>query len=262
MIEKIARKSAEAAQQEGGYTVRDGIAYCNTCGEPRQVFVDIDEGDRRLVWCSCRCMQEQEKGENQERIEKLQKLGGISPRCTFDRAQSSRELEMCRRYVAGWDEVQKRGAGLVLWGGVGCGKTFAAHCIANELVTQEIPVFITSLSRVLNGGFDKSEVMRRIRETPLVVFDDLGAERSSEYALEMVFMLVDERYRSQKPLIITTNLTLDELKHPTNIDHKRIYDRILQRCVPIHFEGGSKREQEAAENLRFMRELLAGGENA
>lgn len=262
MIDKIEKKAAEAAREDGGYTVRDGIAYCNTCGEPRQMLIDIDEGDRRLVWCSCRCMEERERGGNRERIEKLQQLGGVSPRCIFDRAQPSKELDMCRRYAAGWDEVRKRGAGLLLWGGVGCGKTFAAHCIANELIKRDTPVFISSLSRVLNSGFDKTEVLRRIHETPLVVFDDLGAERSSEYALEMVFMLIDERYKSEKPLIVTTNLTLDELKHPTNIDHKRIYDRILQRCVPIHFEGSSKREQEAAENLQFMRDLLAGNKKS
>lgn len=257
MIEKIAKKSAEVAQEDGGYIVRDGIAYCNTCGEPRQTKIDLD-GEQRIVGCACRCMLEKRKADGRERIQKLQKLGGVSPRCTFDRAQPSKTMDMCRRYAAGWNEVHKRGAGLLLWGDVGCGKTFAAHCIANELIKRDVPVFSTSLSRVLNSGFDKTEIIRRIRETPLVVFDDLGAERSSEYALETIFMLVDERYRSELPLIVTTNLTLSELKNPANIDYKRIYDRILQRCAALHFEGASKREEKAEEMMQFMRGLLLG----
>ena len=259
MLDKIAKKAAEAVLGEGGYTVRDGIAYCDTCGEPRQTVLDIGDGDRRLVWCLCRCMMERENGSDWESIQRLQQLGGVSPGFTFDRAEVSKTLDKCRRYADAWDEVYKRGAGLLLWGAVGCGKTFAAHCIANELIKRDIPVFITSLSRVLNSGFDKTEVLRRIHETPLVVFDDLGAERTSEYALETIFMLVDERYRSEKPLIITTNLTLNDLRSPINIDHKRIYDRILQRCVPLHFDGGSKREEKAAEMMRFMRGLLSEG---
>ena len=110
----------------------------------------------------------------------------------------------------------------------------------------------------MNSGFDRTSILKRIRDTPLVCFDDLGVERSSEYALEAVFLLVDERYRSGRPLIVTTNLTEKELHFPQDIDRKRIYDRILERCVPLHFDGGSKREEQAAETRKFMKELLEG----
>ena len=216
-------------------------------------------GDReKLVWCTCQCRDTQANKSNAERIKKLQKLGSVSPNCTFDRAQTSRPVDVCRRYASRWDDAEKRGAGLLLWGGVGTGKTFAAHCIANELINRGIPVLITSLSRVMNSGFDRTAILSRIRETPLVCFDDLGVERSSEYALETVFLLVDERYRSGRPLIVTTNLTEKELHFPQDIDRKRIYDRILERCVPLHFDGGSKREEQAAETRKFMKELLEG----
>lgn len=99
--------------------------------------------------------------------------------------------------------------------------------------------------------------MTRIRDAPLVVFDDLGAERSSEYALENVFMMVDERYRARKPTIVTTNLTLNELKNPQGMDRKRIYDRILEMCVPIYFDGPSRRRETADDKLLIMQELTA-----
>ncbi len=255
--DSIENKAEKTAKSFGHYNVRDGIAYCDLCGQPLQKKIAF--GDReKLVWCTCPCRDKQANKSNAERIEKLQKLGGVSPNCTFDRAQPSRPVDVCRRYASRWDDAEKRGAGLLLWGGVGTGKTFAAHCIANELIGMGIPVLITSLSLVMNSGFDRTAILRRIRETPLVCFDDLGVERSSEYALETVFLLVDERYRSGRPLIVTTNLTERELHSPQDIDRKRIYDRILERCAPLHFDGGSKREEQAAEMRKFMKELLEG----
>lgn len=255
--ESIENKAEKTSKGFGHYTVRDDIAYCDLCGQPLQKKV-VFGGREKLVWCTCPCRDTQTNKSNAERIEKLQKAGGISPKCTFDKAQPSRAMDVCRRYASRWDDAEKKGAGLLLWGGVGTGKTFAAHCIANELIGRDVPVLITSLSRVMNSGFDRTSILRRIRDTPLVCFDDLGVERSSAYSLETVFLLVDERYRTGRPLIVTTNLTERELHSPQDIDRKRIYDRILERCVPLHFDGGSKREGQAAEMRKFMKELLEG----
>lgn len=251
-IEKMAEKTVRAS---GNYTVRDGIAYCNLCGKPLQKRIVLG-GTEKLVWCICPCRGQGDNGAAAERIAKLQNLGGVSPDFRFDRAESSRELDVCRRYAERWEEAKERGAGLLLWGGVGTGKSFAAHCIANELISRDVPVLITSLARVMNSGFDRTDILKKIRETPLICFDDLGVERSSEYALETVFLLVDERYRTCRPLIVTTNLSEAELHHPPDLDRKRIYDRILQRCVPLHFDGGSKREAEAEAMRQFMKNLL------
>lgn len=253
VIERLEEKATKASQPMPGDYERDGLLYCGTCHEPKQCFVEIG-GIKKKVPCVCRC--QQKEPDNSDRIEQLQLRGGVSPSYTFDRAHPSKVIDACRRYAGKWDDMVKRNIGLLLWGDVGTGKTYAAHCICNELIKRDIPVFVTSFSRVLNSGFDKSEALRRIRETPLVCFDDLGAERSSEYALEAVFMMVDERYRARKPLIVTSNLTLEEMKTAKDIDRKRIYDRILGRCVPIKFAGTSKREEDAAELRRAARELL------
>ncbi|MBE6070174.1 MAG: AAA family ATPase [Clostridium lundense] len=253
VIEKLEEKAAKASQPMPDDYEHDGLLYCGTCHEPKQCLVEIG-GIKKKVPCVCRC--QQKEPDNSDRIEQLQLRGGVSPSYTFDRAHPSKVIDACRRYAGKWDDMVKRDIGLLLWGDVGTGKTYAAHCICNELIKRDIPVFVTSFSRVLNSGFDKSETLRRIRETPLVCFDDLGAERSSEYALEAVFMMVDERYRARKPLIVTSNLTLEEMKTAKDIDRKRIYDRILGRCVPIKFAGTSKREADAAELRRAARELL------
>ena len=90
----------------------------------------------------------------------------------------------------------------------------------------------------------------------LLVLDDLGAERQNDFALETVYMVIDERYKSGLPLIITTNLTLDELAKPKNMDYQRIYDRVLEMCTPLFFAGKNRRREQANENLKWLKELM------
>ena len=90
----------------------------------------------------------------------------------------------------------------------------------------------------------------------LLIIDDLGAERNTEYALEQMFSIIDSRYRCNKPLIVTTNLKLNELKHPPDLARARIYDRILERCAPILFAGKNFREDNAATTKAAARQII------
>ena len=74
--------------------------------------------------------------------------------------------------------------------------------------------------------------------------------------MEQMFSVVDGRYRTGKPLIVTTNLTLQELKNPPDLAHARIYDRLLEMCTPLRINGQSIRQLRAQENMRQMRERL------
>jgi len=94
------------------------------------------------------------------------------------------------------------------------------------------------------------------RDYDLLIIDDLGAERNTDYAMEQMFSIVDSRYRSGKPLIVTTNLKLDELKHPPDLAHDRIYDRILERCAPILFAGKNFREDNATSTKAAARGIV------
>ena len=103
--------------------------------------------------------------------------------------------------------MRSENLGLLLWGGVGTGKSFLAGCIANALVEQEVPVRMTNFARILNelnGSFSgRNEVIDKLCRYPLLIIDDFGMERGTEYALEQIYSIVDSRYRSQKPLIVT-----------------------------------------------------------
>lgn len=75
----------------------------------------------------------------------------------------------------------------------------------------------------LNDSFSgRNDVVDRLCGHPLLIIDDFGMERGTEYALEQIYNIVDSRYRSRKPLIVTTNLTLEELKNPQSTAHARI----------------------------------------
>ncbi len=72
-----------------------------------------------------------------------------------------------------------------------------------------------------------------------------------------LFSIIDSRSRSGKPLIITTNLKLDELKNPSNLAHARIYDHIVERYAPILFAGNNFREDNAASTKAAARGIVS-----
>lgn len=202
-------------------------------------------------------------------FERMQRLNMLKSLCFEDHALYSWTFEkdndknpvmkVARDYVNKWSDFASKNAGLVLWGDVGTGKTFFAACIANALVEQNVSVKMTNFSTILNDLFaesDKNKYLDRLNKHSLVIIDDLGIERGTEYALEQVYNVIDTRYKSGKPLIVTTNLTLDELKFPTDIPHKWIYDRVLGMCVPVMFNGMNFRKEEAAAKMEAAKKLF------
>lgn len=81
-------------------------------------------------------------------------------------------------------------------------------------------------------------------------------ERGTEYGLEQLFNVIDSRYRTRKPLIVTTNLTLNELKNTTDLSYKRIYDRVLEMCMPVQIEGVSIRDHERKDKMNSFKEIM------
>lgn len=157
--------------------------------------------------------------------------------------------------------MQSRAMGLLLTGGVGTGKTYMAACAANALIDREVPVLMTNLARVLNTltglySGDRNQYIDSLNQYPLLILDDLGMERSSEFALEQIYNVIDSRYRSRRSLIVTTNLTLEQMHNPQDIAHSRIYSRVLERCIPILVNRENIRTRNAARNLAEARKLL------
>ena len=81
-------------------------------------------------------------------------------------------------------------------------------------------------------------------------------ERGTEYGLEQIYNVIDSRYRSGKPLIVTTNLPLTDLQNPQDTAHARIYDRLLAMCAPIRFTGENFRKVTAQDKLAKLKNLI------
>ncbi len=249
-----------------------GLLLCGNCHTPKQCKT-VALGKVRTLPCICRCEHERHEAEKATREEQAQrdrvrrlKANGLQDRAllayTFNADDGENPaMRYARNYVVHWTDLKARGRGLLLWGGVGTGKTFAAACIANALTEQGIPVLMTNFSKILNslsGMFneDRNRYLASFNQFPLLIIDDLGIERSSEYAQEQVYNIVDSRYLSRLPFIISTNLSLTELQNPTDLARARIYDRILERCVPICFSGKNYRAENAKRGREGVMELL------
>ena len=176
-----------------------------------------------------------------------------------DDMENEQITKAMKRYVENFPELKKQGKGLLLYGNVGRGKTYAACEVANALIDKGYSVLVTNFSRILNtlqGSFDKQEYIDSLNDFSLLVIDDLGIERSTEYAKEQVYNIIDSRYRLGLPMIITTNLSIDKIKNPADIENGRIYDRIIERCFPIEVKGQNRRHKAVRESYSDMKELL------
>lgn len=270
MLEPVIRAASAANPQKPGDYIQDDLLHCGLCRAPKQCRVNI-MGNERVVACMCRCAKEQaaveeaerRKREEADRIMRLRNAGIVSQvhrnaRFNADDGRNPAPMRTLCRYAERWDAVRNENIGLLLYGGVGTGKSFGAACVANYLIDQYTPVCMVNLSSVLNsiGGYQSNSFIADLMRYPLLILDDVGMERQTEYAMEQVFNVIDARYRSGMPLIITTNLSLAELKAPKSRDHARIYDRILEMCQPVNFGNQGRRADLARDKMRRAAELL------
>ena len=250
----------------------DHLIYCTKCHTPRQGRYTL-QGRVFMPPIRCKCQQEiydQEEArrklsERQAEIKRM-KTSGLQDKSLYDYTFEkdtgiNPEMHLAHKYVENWDDMKARSSGLLLWGDVGTGKSFFAGCIANALLEKGVPVLMTNFSRILNtlSGMhfeDRNQFIDSLNRYSLLIIDDLGIERNSEFALEQVFNVIDSRYRSKKPLIVTTNLTLTELNNAPDVAHRRIYDRILERCAPIRINNRNIRQDNASANLQEAKKIL------
>ena len=270
----LADRSASRPLAEDEYIDKtSGLVYCKKCHTPRQASVELG-GTVFHPYCICQCQSEarelelakEKQLQEQQRIARL-KANGLQDaslrQFTFANDTGiNPEIQKAHSYVEHWSEMKATATGLLLWGNVGTGKSFFAGCIANALQDQGVPVLVTNFSRILNaltGMFsdDRNKYIDSLNHYSLLIIDDLGMERGTEYALEQVFNVIDARLRSNLPLIVTTNLTLDELKHPADLAHERIYSRVLERCIPLKIDNQNIRQMKAQENFTRTKQLLS-----
>lgn len=271
IVATVEQKTAANMPRNSADYMENGLLYCGKCHTPKE-FRGNFLGTVKVVPCLCRCRADELAAEEQQRkAEKQRERIRLNRRASFlesdmqhwnfaaDDGADARIMRAAKSYVANFTQFREQGKGLLLYGGVGTGKTFAAACIANALIDTGRTCLMTNFARVLNTLWsieEKQAYIDSFNQFDLLVLDDLGAERRSEYAQEQVFNVIDGRYRSGLPLIITTNLGIDKIKKPDTVGNARIYDRVLEMCHPIELSGQSRRRKKVAEEFKSMNELL------
>lgn len=271
IVATVEQKTAANMPRNSADYMENGLLYCGKCHTPKE-FRGNFLGMVKVVPCLCRCRADELAAEEQQRkAEKQRERIMLNRRASFlesdmqhwnfaaDDGADPRIMRAAKSYVANFTQFREQGNGLLLYGGVGTGKTFAAACIANALIDTGRTCLMTNFARVLNTLWsieEKQAYIDSFNQFDLLVLDDLGAERRSEYAQEQVFNVIDGRYRSGLPLIITTNLGIDKIKKPDTVGNARIYDRVLEMCHPIELSGQSRRRKKVAEEFKSMNELL------
>lgn len=257
----------------------DSPLRCAVCGEVIERIVQIPKFDGTedmrsvKVRCTCKCERdkrsETEKRlaleEDKRQIEKLKQMSLMDSKLKDVRfsnyevtKDNARMFKIAKNYVERFDEMYGRGQGILFWGSVGTGKSYTAAAIANELLEKRVSVIMTSFIKLAKEWGASEEMVARLNRARLLVIDDLGAERSTDYALEKVYDIIDSRYRSGKPMILTTNLEMSQMKECEDIRYTRIYDRIFEMCYPVKVSGLSWRKREAALRYADTRTLLEG----
>lgn len=118
---------------------------------------------------------------------------------------------------------------------------------------------MTSFVKILQDIWEndrEAEYITILNSASLLIIDDLGTERETDYALEKVYNIIDSRARANKPMIITSNLELNDMMECEDIRKKRIYDRILECCYPMYVGGKSFRMMKAAQRFDEMKDFL------
>lgn len=221
---------------------------------------------------TCECVVEREEAKIREaqnfakkrEIEKLFSISNLGERfskSTFesflDRNGSETAYKVAVKYVKTFKEWN--GESLLLWGEPGNGKTHLAAAIVNELskkgyivVFQSVPELLQRIRSTFNSENKENEtqIMRALLECDLLILDDIGAEKTTEWVEEKLFNIIDGRYRKELPTLYTSNLEPKELKNQVG---KRSYDRMVETSLTVKNEAASYRREIAKQRLqRFV----------
>lgn len=151
--------------------------------------------------------------------------------------------------------------GAFFYGGVGTGKTFLAALIAQDFIRagktvlfEKVADLLTEFYSVYRGeGKNEDTLLKNLYEVDLLVLDDFGLEKATQFVGVTLCKILDSRYNRDNALtIITSNYSLEQIKARLNkpsdllkgdfcLNGSRIYDRCIEICKPILFKGDSRR---------------------
>ncbi len=262
------------------YRDNEGFLTCGVCGKRKQMVFDFGNFGTRIVPIMCECDKKEdaefeERLKNAEAVRKCDEMFKFSlidsrfKESTFEHyienESNAKVLKIAKNYVEHFDELYAKNKGLLFYGEPGTGKSFLASCIANALLQKNVPLIVTSIIKLTNASspFSKETEEQRkfidkMNAAKLLLLDDFGAERVTDYKMEQVFEIIDSRYGEKRPMIITTNLSLQQMQNEPDIRKRRVYERIFEVCFPVKFTGESWRMKAASTSYDDLKGILMG----
>ena len=223
-----------------------GHPECEICEGVGWVTPDVPFGHPDFGKATpCSCMKAEWDERIPERLEQYSNLGPLS-RLTFDNVipqGRSPDEDNRRLFQAAYDAAKRYAAEprgwLVLTGNSGSGKTHLAAAVANHCIGLRVRTFfmvVPDLLDHLRGTFGPNsevtydELFEQVRNVPLLILDDLGSQTSSPWAAEKLFQLLNHRFNTQLPTVITTNVPLERLDESLQ---SRLTDPMLSTVIEV-----------------------------
>jgi len=216
-------------------------------------------------------LQKAEKFQEERKVRELFSISEVGDRylaASFadfvPRQGTEMAMKIAKHYVANFDEFGRES--IMLWGPPGNGKTHIAAIIHNELRAQGKVVVFVSMPDLLgkikstfnkNNKESEEQILKALNICDLLIIDDLGAEKTSDWVEEVIFKIIDNRYRRNKPILATSNVPPQQLGEKIGF---RAYDRVLEMMQPIKNEATSYRQEFARGRASKFQEILQGGQ--
>ncbi len=220
------------------------VTYCRNCDIGRQLLRD---------WANLPEQRAYARRLREDRVRRALEIAGIEAHLIDQRlADLIRMPELCRlctNYVREWPSTRRKGSGFYFWGGAGSGKTRAAAAIVNELVDRDLAATLflnvpEVLGRIRQAHGDRNPaaspaLLDRMKRIELLVLDDLGVEMPSAWVIDLLYQVVDERWRERRPMIVTSTLSVPELARRCQ---PQVASRIIGCCRVIEVSGTDRRK--------------------
>lgn len=165
---------------------------------------------------------------------------------TFDKSRDVNAFNVCVSYASNNDLFRIERNSLIILGGVGSGKTHLASSIANAMIARGIPVLfgtylehLEELRREFNSTGERL-YLAKMKSTPLLVLDDIGREKQTDWSRQVMFDVINHRYEHMTPIVITTNMSKKDLEAYLGKD---VYSRLCEMSAMLETKSGDYRRR-------------------